>query len=278
MERRDRGLDLVGPRPADLEGAAQKHLPFADPDAIPARSILVVEQDQLTPCPHPGFAASVVEQHQREQPEHLRLRGNQLVDDACQADGLGAQLTSNERVTRGRRIALIEDQVEHMEHPVEALGEQLSGRYAIGDPGGPNLALGPDQALRQGRLGEQEGAGDLRGREAAQGAQRERDASIHGERGVTAREDEPQSIVRYWHDVLRRVGLDASQCRFGLFPAERLDLLGQPGPPPKPIDRSIAGRRRDPGARIVRDASCRPCLERRDEGILDRFFRQIEVA
>ena len=48
--------------------------------------------------------------------------------------------------------------------------------------------------------------------------------------------------------------------------------------PPEPIDRPVAGGRRDPGARVVRDAPGRPRLEGRDEGLLDGFLGKVEVT
>ena len=48
-------------------------------------------------------------------------------------------------------------------------------RHAVGDPGGLDLALGADEALGHGRLGDEEGAGHLSGGEATEQAQCQRD-------------------------------------------------------------------------------------------------------
>src|SRR5262249_27417711 len=53
---------------------------------------------------------------------------------------------------------------------------------------------------------------------------------------------------------------------------------GEPLPASQPVDRPVPGGGRDPGARVVRDPSLRPGLERGDEGVLDGFLREIEVA
>ncbi len=71
----------------------------------------------------------------------------------------------------------------------------MVGRDAKGDAGAADLPLGADEALRHGRLRDEEGVRDLGRREAAHFPQRERDAALGGERRVTAREDEREPIV-----------------------------------------------------------------------------------
>jgi hypothetical protein len=45
-----------------------------------------------------------------------------------------------------------------------------------------------------------------------------------------------------------------------------------------PVDRPIARRRDDPGARVARDAVPGPALGRPDEGVLNRVLGEIEVT
>ena len=146
--------------------AARARSTSARPSAIacrvPARSVLVVEQDQLPGRPDAGLAPGVVEQHQCQQPGRLGLVGEQRDHDPCQPDRLGAQLPADQRVARRRRVSLVEHQVEDAQDPVEPFGQELGRRDAIGDPGVADLALGPDQALGKGRLGDEERPGDLR--------------------------------------------------------------------------------------------------------------------
>ena len=49
-------------------------------------------------------------------------------------------------------------------------------------------------------------------------------------------------------------------------------------PPAEAVDRPVPCRRRDPGARVVRDAPNRPRLERGDERFLDGLLGEVEVA
>jgi len=58
-----------------------------------------------------------------------------------------------------------------------------------------DLPLRADQTLRDRRLGLQERARDLGGREPRDRAQRERELRLARERGVTASEDELQALV-----------------------------------------------------------------------------------
>ena len=48
--------------------------------------------------------------------------------------------------------------------------------------------------------------------------------------------------------------------------------------PPQAVDRPVARRADDPGARVVGDAIPRPALQRRRECVLDALLRQIQVA
>ena len=220
-----------------------------------------------------------MQQHQRQQPGRLGFIGEERDHDPCQADRLGAQLTPDQRVARRRRVALVEDEVQDPQDPVEPLGQELGRRDAIGDPGIADLALGPNEPLREGRLRDEEGARDLGRRQPAQRAQRQGDPGVHRERRVAAREDESQSVIHDGHGVLRRPGIDGAQVRFeGRLARERLGLLGQPLPPAKPVDGAVAGRGGDPRSRVVRHAALRPRLERTDERVLDGLLGQIEVA
>ena len=87
-------------------------------------------------------------------------------------------------------MALVEDEVDHGQYGLEAVWEVGIGRDPIGNARVADLALGPHQSLGHGRLGYQEGARDLRGRQPSQEAQRQRDLRCHGQRGVAAGENQ----------------------------------------------------------------------------------------
>ena len=154
----------------------------------------------------------------------------------------------------------------------------MIGRDPVGDPGLADLALGPDETLGQGRLGDQERPRDLGRREPAQRPQREGDLGIEGKRRMAAGEDQPEPIVLDRHVILL-VGLAGPDRGFDQgLPTELIGLGCQHLRPPESVDRPIAGGRRDPGAGIGRHAVARPALEGHDEGFLDRFLGDVEVA
>jgi hypothetical protein len=69
------------------------------------------------------------------------------------------------------------------------------GRHPERDLGGLDLALGPHQPLGHGRLGNQEGAGDLGSGQAAERPQGERVLRVNGQRRAAAGEDELEPLV-----------------------------------------------------------------------------------
>ena len=96
---------------------------------------------------------------------------------------------------------------------------------------------------------------------------------------MTAGEDQSQPVIGDLHLVLWRARLQGPQLAFeGGLADKRFGLLGQAPPASQSIDRAVAGRGRDPRARVGRDATLRPRLERADERVLDRLFGEVEVA
>jgi len=57
-----------------------------------------------------------------------------------------------------------------------------------------------------------------------------------------------------------------------------LELLATDAGAAQPIDRPAPRRGGNPRSRVGRQAIARPVLERGDEGVLDRFLGQVEVA
>ena len=281
MEDRDRRLDLVRTRPAGRDGPVDEGAPLLDGRLVPARAVLVLEQHEVAALADAGIAPGVMEQHQRQQPGRLGLVGEQRDHDPCQADRLGAQLAADQRIARGRGVALVEHEVEDVEDAVEPLGQELGRRHAVGDPGVADLALRPDQPLREGRLRDQERPRDLGGREAAERAQRQRDPAVHRQRRMAAREDQPQLIVRdrahrvLGHDLHRRL----LPLRLEGRVARQQDLALRESPvPAQPVDRPVPRGGGDPRRGVVREAADRPRLERRDERLLDHLLGEVEVA
>ena len=232
---------------------------------VPQRAVLVVEQHQPPVGVDARVAARVVQEHQREQPARLGPLGHQLGQQAAEPDRLRAQLAPHERLARGRRVALVEDQVDRGEHRRQPVRQLLVLRHPVGDAGVGDLALGAHEPLGHRRLGDEERARDLRHRQPAERAQRERHARLGGERRVAAGEHQPQAVVGHL-SLLLREGLELAELR------------RQHARPPQPVDRLVPRGGGDPRTRIARDALDRPALERDEPRILDRLLGEVEVA
>ena len=115
---------------------------------------------------------------------------------AAQAQRLVAQRRAHPVLARGRRVALVEDQVDDLQHRGQPLAPASSPRgTSKGTLGLAERALGAHDALRDRRLGHQVGAGDLVRRQAAQQLQRERDARFGGQHRMAGGEDQAQQVV-----------------------------------------------------------------------------------
>src|SRR2546430_1382199 len=139
-----------GARPAPAphpQGPLQSRTALLDRCLVPARTILVLEQDQAALARDTRRPPRVREQHEREQPEDLGLVRHQAQENATEADGLGAQLLADERLPRGRLVALVEDQVEHPQDRINPLREEVVGRDTVRDAGLADLAFRANQPL-----------------------------------------------------------------------------------------------------------------------------------
>ena len=74
-------------------------------------------------------------------------------------------------------------------------GELGPARDLEGDPLLGERPLGPDDALGDGRLRDEERARDLLGRQTTEQAERERDARLGGKHRMAGREHETQEVV-----------------------------------------------------------------------------------
>ena len=271
----DRGLQLVRAGAAQAARPVERGRPLADPSRVPARAVLAVERDEAAALVDPRAAARVVQQHQREQPVDLGVVGHQPREQPAEPDRLAAQLAADEPVALGRAVALVEDQVHDLQHAGQPVGQRLVRRHAIRDVRVRDLALRARQPLPHRRLRDEERARDLAGGQAAERAERQRDARRERERRMAAGEDQAQAVVRHGavvgvHVVL--LGVQPGELR------EPVDAIGRRPLAPEPVDRLPPRRDREPGARVARDAVARPGCDRRGERILDRVLGELEVA
>ena len=253
----------------------------ADLGSIPQITVLVGQEHELALGVDARLASGVVQQHEGQEPVDLGLVRHEAAQHPGQADGLGAQVSPDELVAGRGPVPLVEDEVQDVEHRIQALGSLGFLRHREGDAGGEDLPLGPHQPLGHGRLGHEEGAGDLTRRQPSRRAQGERHLRVRRERGMAAGEDQAELVVRdgvhveRFHD-LGRVG--GGLGRHDLATGGGLLLRAPPGLPPSAVECSAAGDGEEPGDRVVRLAIARPSLEGDDDGLLQRVLRGIEVA
>ena len=81
VQRRDRRLHDVGPRPRSASARSSARAARGDLRRVPQRAVLVGEQHDLAVA-QARLAARVVQQHQRQQAVHLGLVGHQLGERA----------------------------------------------------------------------------------------------------------------------------------------------------------------------------------------------------
>jgi hypothetical protein len=256
----DGGLDLVRPRLVPAQTPSYEILPLGDEVVVPAFAVLLGQRHEHALAVLPRRPAGLDEEHQGEQARGLGLVRHQVGQQPAEADRLGAQV--------GR--ALVEDQVDDGEDPAQPVREVGVAGHAVRDPGVADLRLGADQALRHGRLGDEEGAGDLGCGEAAEQAQGQGDPGLRREGGMAAGEDQTEAFVAHGALLGRRVR-GVQEGGFGV-PAVPLGLAAQP------VDRAVAGGGDDPAGRARRHSGLRPAPDGRGEGVLDRFLGEVDVA
>ena len=121
-----------------------------------------------------------------------------------------AQGRAHPVVAGSRRVALVEDEIDDLEDGGQPGGPRLAVRRLERNAGAGQRLLGADDALGDGRLRHQVGAGDLGRGQAAEQAQRQRDPGLHGQHRVAGREDQPQQVVV---DVIGDGPVEVRRCR-----------------------------------------------------------------
>ena len=221
-------------------------------------------------------AAGVVQQHQREQAQHLGVVGHQPAQQPAEADRLAAQLAAHQPVALAGRVALVEDQVDDAQHAAQAVGQLLVGGHAVGDVRVGDLALRAHEPLAHRRLGDEERARDLARRQAAQRAQRERHARRQIQRRMAAGEDQPQPVVDDRARLAHRRDAPAESRR-----ASSASRSARSASERSRRRRSIARRR---AATVIHAPGfaghpvARPRRDRRLERVLHRILGELEVA
>ncbi len=169
---------------------------------------------------------------------------------------------------RGGGVALVEDQVEHVQDDPQPLLALRALRQAEGAAGRLDPLLGPADPGRHRGLRHQERAGDLGRGQATDGAQGQCRPGGRGERRMAAQEQQQQRVVGV-RDVLglgRHLGGGRPLPVAARVVAAHL------------VDQPPAGDGRQPAARVVRYALGRPLQAGGEHGLLDRVLAALEPA
>ena len=218
-----------------------------------------------------------MQQHQGQQCQPFRIFGVDRTQHASEADGFGAQLPPDQRITGCRGVALVEDQINDGLDRGPPFGQGVVRRHLVGDAGVLDLAFGAHQPLRQGRLRNEKGARDLARRKPAERAQGQGDLGLAVQGGMATGENQAQPIIRnFARQRLRQRGiLGRLDCDFML---QQSLFLAPRAFAPLCVDQFAVGRGRDPCGRIVRHAALGPMTQRRRERLLHRLLGAVEGA
>src|SRR5213082_2856515 len=191
------GEPTLLPAPARSRGAQllAGRQPAAHEQLVPARAVLIRQQDGLTAGPDARAQARRLDLEQRHEAVNLGLVRHQLGEDPGQPEGVVAQRRPHPLVAGGRRVAFVEHEIEDFEHRREARRELSPAGDLERDARLAQGSLGADNALGDGRLGHEKRPGDLVGGKPAQEAQRERHARLGREHRVARDEHEAQQVV-----------------------------------------------------------------------------------
>ncbi len=113
----DGGLQGVrAPGGGELVGPGQRGLAPPDVEAVPRAAVLVEQQDGRAGGANAGAQAGGLELHEGDEAVHLGLVGHEGGEHAAEAERLAAELGPHPVLARGGRVALVEDEVDDLEH------------------------------------------------------------------------------------------------------------------------------------------------------------------
>ena len=162
---------------------------------IPERAVLIEQQNRLSRRPGARLRARRLNFHQCDQAVDLGIARGEPGQHPSQTQCILTERRSHPVFTGGRRVALVEDEIDDLEHRRQTCGTLGPARDLEGDARLGKGPLGADDALGDRRLGNQEGTRDLRRGEASEQTQRERDPRLSGQHRMAGGEYEAQQVV-----------------------------------------------------------------------------------
>ena len=207
----------------------------------------------------------------------LGFIGHQPCQDASESQGVLAQGRSDPVVAGRRRVALVEDEVDHLQDGCEAglkIGALRDLERNVGLGQRPFRAHDPlaDRGLR-----DKERSGDLVCTKPSQETQRQGDPRIHRQHRVAADEHQPEQVVADRGIVDRGVEIRGGPLVKVEVAPQLFRLALERGSPAHGVDRPMLGRAHQPGRRTIRDAGIRPLADRGFERVLGEILGQADV-
>jgi len=137
------------------------HEPLRNQCVIPARAVLLGQQHQIAPLTGARRRARMMETHERGERVCLAGRGGGVLGEKRgEPQRLRAQLLRHERLAFGGGVTAVEQQIDRVQEPRQALTEPGAFRDLERQPESPDLALGAHQALGHGLGGREKTARD----------------------------------------------------------------------------------------------------------------------
>ncbi len=189
----DRGLQLIrAAGAAELFRAFKRGKATLDEQPVPMRTVLIEQQDRRAVSVGARVQARGLDFHQGDEPMYFAVVRGEFGENAAEAQRLLAQRRAHPVVAGRRRVAFVEDEIDHVEHRSQTRRAIFAARQLEGHVRLAQCALGAHDALGDGRFGHEKRTRDLVGGEAAEQAQGERHARFRREHRMTGGEHQPQ--------------------------------------------------------------------------------------
>src|SRR5438132_8324394 len=120
MTSGDRRLQRVGSkRASERLRTFERGEPATDEEWVPLPAVLIEEEDRLAGRSHARPRARRLDLHEGNEAMGLWLAREQLRDEAAEAERIQAKGRPHPVVAGGRRVTLVEDEVDHLKHRPE---------------------------------------------------------------------------------------------------------------------------------------------------------------
>ena len=212
--------------------------------------------------------ASLGQQHQRQQAGDLRVVGQRPPDDPGQADRLAGEVAARQLRAAAGQVALVEDQVEHVQDRAQPLRPLVAARHLKRDGRRPDRLLGAADPLCHRRLRDEKRVGDLGRGQATDRSQSEGDRRCRRQLGMAGHEHQRERVVVVGRR-LRVARLARCDERLAIAPRRLASGL---------VDHPAARHLDQPADRVVGRSLAGPLLGRSEHRLLRRVLGVGEVA